>query len=222
MWFDRERISTIDPLGADEVCRRLPEMNAAADVGAMADTVCAMLPSDTEIASWSLHERLAAMRDLGLFLGSIRRHGCEPVELVPGFEHVLLELGRRTDMIPLYLADLALWASDRGDAAFDGFLREALALTVPQWRALVPAWCGRASLVSVVVSALEAAEPDGVPDPLRRSAEALGGALRSLLVFRGRHLGIARKAYHEEMPLLPTGTTRATLDLPPALPLLPP
>ncbi|HEV8557171.1 MAG TPA: monodechloroaminopyrrolnitrin synthase PrnB family protein [Actinophytocola sp.] len=98
--FVPERVAALDPLGADDACARLPRMNAGADVGALASTLSALLPSATVLSGLSYDECLAAMRDLGMFLASLKRHGTEPVSAVPAVEPVLVELGRRTDMVP--------------------------------------------------------------------------------------------------------------------------
>jgi hypothetical protein len=98
--FVPERVAALDPLGADDACARLPRMNAGADVGALAATLSALLPSATVLSGLSYDECLAAMRDLGMFAASLMRHGTEPVAAVPAVEPVLVELGRRTDMVP--------------------------------------------------------------------------------------------------------------------------
>jgi hypothetical protein len=98
--FVAERVAAIDPLGADEVCSRLPLMNARCDVHAIARALSALLPSGPVLSGFSYDQGLAATRDIGMFLTSLKRHGVEPLEAVPGIESVLVELGRRTDMIP--------------------------------------------------------------------------------------------------------------------------
>ncbi|WP_019854064.1 monodechloroaminopyrrolnitrin synthase PrnB family protein [Actinopolyspora mortivallis] len=95
-----EATRSADPLGADEVCSRLPEMNAEADLAALADALRDLLPGFDRVAELSTDECLAAVRDLGMLLGSIKRHGSEPAVLVPEVLPVLMELGRRTDMVP--------------------------------------------------------------------------------------------------------------------------
>ncbi len=98
--FVPEHVAALDPLCADEVCTFLPEMNARRDTGAMARTLTELLPSGAVLSGLSYAECLAAMRDIGMFLGSLKRHGVEPVRAVPGLEAVLVELGHRTEMIP--------------------------------------------------------------------------------------------------------------------------
>ncbi|SDQ25063.1 monodechloroaminopyrrolnitrin synthase PrnB family protein [Actinopolyspora saharensis] len=95
-----EAVRSADPLRADELCARLRGMNDDADVAALAESLRALLPDPGQIAELSTDECLAAMRDLGMFLGSIKRHGTEPAEAVPESLPVLTELGRRTDMVP--------------------------------------------------------------------------------------------------------------------------
>lgn len=94
------RVGVLDPLGADAVLARLPLMNADADVPALARTLAELLPSAELLARFTIDGCLAAMRDLGIVLGSLRRHDVEAVDVVAGLEPVLLELGRRTDMVP--------------------------------------------------------------------------------------------------------------------------
>ncbi len=98
--FDPERVTVLDPLRADDACARLPELNARRDVDAIARTLSALLPSGPVMSGLSYDESLAAMRDLGMFLSSLMRHDVDPIGAVPGVEPVLIELGRRTDMIP--------------------------------------------------------------------------------------------------------------------------
>jgi monodechloroaminopyrrolnitrin synthase len=93
-----ERVRGLDPLAADDLLSRLPEMNASADVQALTRALAAVLPAT--VAGWSASESLAAMRDLGLLAGSLQRHGISPVTAVPGLEPILLALGERTRMAP--------------------------------------------------------------------------------------------------------------------------
>ncbi|MCH0538053.1 DUF1864 family protein [Streptomyces sp. MUM 203J] len=75
-------------------------MNRDADVPALTVALRALVPEPDLVARWDVVECLAAMRDLGLLLGSLKRHGTEPVAAVPAVLPVLRELGRRTDMVP--------------------------------------------------------------------------------------------------------------------------
>ena len=328
--YDRERISILDPLNGDGLLSHVPEMNASADLSAMADAVRVLLPTDCELAMYSCEECLAVMRDFGLLLGSIKRHGTQPLTLVPELEPVLLELGRRTDMIPrdtvhhytewnprgprqrmytgkpqegflmdavrlslphlgqavelckvlsnldptesafeaalealaeqvsffdqaitevvakvtpeffaqemrpyyeevtvsgidylgpaaahvpLFLVDLAVWASDHGDPTYETFLHEGVQHTLPQWRDLVPVWEQKPSLVSQVSAAFAAFQPDEVPQTLQQTAETLFRVLRTLAIFRGKHFGIAKKAYRHDISIYELGSGGGSIDL---------
>ncbi|MCZ7431909.1 monodechloroaminopyrrolnitrin synthase PrnB family protein [Streptomyces sp. WMMC1477] len=93
-------VQAADPLGADELCARLPRINPRADLFALATALRRILPDTADVGGFSRDACLAAMRDIGLFAGSIKRHGAEPGRVVPELLPVLEELGRRTDMVP--------------------------------------------------------------------------------------------------------------------------
>ncbi|TWP54018.1 DUF1864 family protein [Lentzea tibetensis] len=57
------------------------------------------LPSIEEVATASLPDLLAMMRDLGILLGSVKRHGVEPVAVAPELEEVLPLIARRSGMV---------------------------------------------------------------------------------------------------------------------------
>ncbi|MGW6458026.1 monodechloroaminopyrrolnitrin synthase PrnB family protein [Streptomyces sp. NPDC055078] len=99
----RYRIAEIraaDPLGADALLATVPAMNSRADVPALTAALRTLVPDPAEAAALRVTDALAAMRDLGILLGSIKRHGVQPVAAVPEVLPALQELGRRTDMIP--------------------------------------------------------------------------------------------------------------------------
>ncbi|MET9953062.1 monodechloroaminopyrrolnitrin synthase PrnB family protein [Streptomyces sp. NPDC006339] len=93
-------IRAADPLGADAVLAALPAMNADADTPALTVALRALVPDLDRAAQWSVVDALAAMRDLGILLGSLKRHGVQPVAAVPEVLPVLELIGRRTDMVP--------------------------------------------------------------------------------------------------------------------------
>ncbi|GLW06927.1 hypothetical protein Misp01_20570 [Microtetraspora sp. NBRC 13810] len=98
--FDGDHVAGLDPLRMDGLLPALRTMNAAADLRGLTGMLHARVLALPEPAAFSVAECLAAMRDLGLLAGSVKRHGAEPVDAVPGLEAVLLELGRRTRMVP--------------------------------------------------------------------------------------------------------------------------
>jgi monodechloroaminopyrrolnitrin synthase len=91
-------VQAADPLQADAACAMLPELNRAADVAALAKALRAFLPALTEATD--VVNATAAMRDVGIFLGSIKRHGVEPLTAVPQLQPHLVRLGALTDMVP--------------------------------------------------------------------------------------------------------------------------
>ncbi|MGW2558063.1 monodechloroaminopyrrolnitrin synthase PrnB family protein [Streptomyces sp. NPDC001514] len=329
----RYRIADIraaDPLAADALLAALPEMNRNADVAALTVALRTLLPEPDRAAGWSVVEALAAMRDIGMLLGSLKRHGTEPLDAVPEALPVLAELGRRTDMVPrdtvhhyttwnplgarqrmytgepmeaslqdavrmvfpslvasldtcaelaalepyepgfalaldrtahhvqamvdsidftvanvspvffaqvlrpyfeeisvdgrdhlgpaaaqvpLWLIDLTLWQSDRSDARYDAFLAESVPYSLPPWRAFHAAHAGGTSAVSKLSAAISWEEVDRLPPELAASAVSLARVLRTLKTFRARHIGIARKAYSEEVRLYDVGSGGAPVEL---------
>ncbi|WP_149184075.1 monodechloroaminopyrrolnitrin synthase PrnB family protein [Streptomyces sp. TRM49041] len=329
----RYRISEIraaDPLGADALLAAVPGMNRDADVAALTVALRALAPDLDRVAEWSVVEALAGMRDLGLLLGSLKRHGAEPVAAVPEVLPVLEELGRRTGMVPrdtvhhyttwnplgrrrrtytgaemeahlqdavsmvfpslvaaldtcgelarlepydpgfalaldrtaqhvqsmvdsidftvanvtpeffarvlrpyfeeidvagrdylgpaaaqvpLWLVDLTLWQSDRSDPRYDAFLEESVQYSLPSWRAFHAAHRGGASAVGKLSAALSWETTHRLSPQLTASAVSLARVLRLLKTFRARHLGIARKAYHDDLRLYEAGSGGAPVAL---------
>lgn len=327
-----EAARSLDPLHADALCHDVRELNRREDTRGLTEVLRRLTPGLAEASGYSLPEALAAMRDIGLLLGSLKRHGIEPVEAVPEVEPVLLTLGVRTDLVPrdtvhhyttwnppgarqrmytgdeqeghlqesvrmvfprlrdslelcdrlsvtdpadplfavladelaeglgamvdcidlvvgnvspeffartlrpyfeevtvdgavllgpaaaqapLWLVDLAVWASDRSAPEYAEFLADSIPYSLPRWRELYDQWLPQPSVVTRLVQALDRYQ-DGsaeLPVALRASAEALARALRVVVVFRGRHLGIARKAYQADLRLYPVGSGGASVDL---------
>ncbi|MGX4656256.1 monodechloroaminopyrrolnitrin synthase PrnB family protein [Micromonospora sp. SCSIO 07396] len=328
-----ENVRLLDPLNADSACFRLRTMNTQTDVSAIVGALRALIPGLDEVATYSLDECLSAMRDLGMFLGSLKRHGVEPLPVVPEVTAVLEELGRRTDMVPrdtvhhyttwnpvghrqrmytgdpqerflqesvrmvfpdlrtglntcdvladtaptdpefaplldelnvrlhamvdsidlvlqhvspvffarvlrpyfeeitvsgrellgpaaaqvpLWLVDQVIWATDRSEPGYDEFIRHSVPYSLPRWRSYYTRWSEGRSVVSRLVDAyggLDGATTGRESPVLRRGAEALARVLRTVVVFRGRHLGIARQAYQADLRLYPVGSGGASVDL---------
>ncbi|GHG04038.1 hypothetical protein GCM10018791_15050 [Streptomyces zaomyceticus] len=323
-------IRAADPLGADALLAAVPAMNARADVAALTVALRALVPDPDRAAQWSVGAACAAMRDLGILLGSLKRHGVQPLTAVPEALPVLELLGRRTDMVPrdtvhhyttwnppgprrrtytghpteallqdavrmvfpglvaalddcgriarlepydpgfaaaldrvarrlravvdsidltvarvspeyfaltlrpyfeevevagrdylgpaaaqvpLWPVDLTLWQCDRSDPAYEGFLAESVPYALPAWRAFHARHRGGVSAVSKLSAAVSWEGADRLPPSLTASAEALGRVLRLLKTFRARHLGIARKAYSDEMRLYEEGSGGAPVAL---------
>lgn len=106
-------IASLDPLKADDVLKTLPEMNASGDLGIIISATKTLIPDIEEIGHYSYHQALAAVRDLGMLAGSIKKHGVEPAQAVPDIEPVLLKLGQMTDMPPRdTVLHVCLWNPD--------------------------------------------------------------------------------------------------------------
>ena len=324
------RVRTLDPLDADELYRRLPAMNAAGDVRALVTALRRLVGNASGVLDGSPYECRAAMRDLGFLLGSVKRHGIEPVTEVPEADAVLLGLAARTDVVPrvtvhLYsvwnphgerqrtytgtseeaalidsvrlslprlaqavelcvplteaaltspefltamgsfradlasldesielvidrvspaffarelrpyfdevtiggqvwrggagaglpvpLLDLTLWASDHGEPGYEEFWRAGIPYALPEWRRLYPRLAAGPSLVTRVTAALSEVG-DGPLDPrLRAAATAVEESLRAMLMFRAKHITVARKSYQEDLRLFPVGSSGGSVEL---------
>jgi hypothetical protein len=299
-------------------------------VRALARHLRDLCPRRELVDAWSIETALAAMRDLGMLLGSIKRHGMQPVDAVPEVESVLVALGARAGMmprdtvhhytewnpagprerrytndpqesalvdavrrsfprlrtgvdlcarlrradvhdpefavlvgelaeqlrgfedaittvtarvsprffarelrpyfeeidiagsrymgpaaahVPLFLVDLTVWACDHATADHRSFLTETRAHTLPAWRALAEDWSEGPSLVTRLAEPLARLGSSPVPDSLARSAAAVAEALRRLVLFRSKHLVIARRAYREDVRLYPLGSAGGSIDL---------
>jgi len=97
---DAEYIKSLDPLGVDDIIQKLPQFNKAGDVDQIIRYLYKFLPLPDMLEAFSVYECHAAMRDLGIFMGSIKRHDKEPVEEVPELDYVLGELSAKADMPP--------------------------------------------------------------------------------------------------------------------------
>ncbi|MFF7179125.1 monodechloroaminopyrrolnitrin synthase PrnB family protein [Streptomyces sp. NPDC008121] len=329
----RYRISDIraaDPLGADALLAALPAMNADADVAALVVSLRTLVPDPDRAAEWNVEAALAAMRDLGILLGSLKRHGVQPVAAVPEVLPILELLGRRTDMVPrdtvhhyttwnplgprqrmytghpmeghlqeavrmtfpglvaaldtcarlarlepydpgfavaldrlahhvqsmvdsidftvahvtpeffaltlrpyfeevevagrdylgpaaaqvpLWLVDLTLWQCDRSHPDYDAFLDDSVQYSLPSWRDFHTRHIGGVSAVSKLSAAVSWENVERLPPQLEASAQALARVLKILKTFRARHIGIARKAYRDDLRLYDEGSGGAPIVL---------
>ncbi|MFI5798210.1 monodechloroaminopyrrolnitrin synthase PrnB family protein [Streptomyces sp. NPDC051677] len=325
-----EKVRQLDPLKLDDDLRTLPKMNQCADIAALARVLGGALPSAESIAAFTVPECLAAMRDLGMYLGSLKRHGVSAFDIIPDATRSFEILGRRTHMIPrdtvyhytcwnptgererlysgyqmernlidavrrcipdlahavevgrslqdeepgspahadrmaslassitaadkamgtvtaqvtpeffahvlrpffedvhisgekymgpaaahvpLFLIDILLWASDRGSKEYLGFCNEVALHTLPSWRERYSEWTEMPSITSRLTAALGDSGSSPEADHVQSSAQALRKALRSLTSFRGKHLVMARRAYHAEIRLYELGSGGGSVEL---------
>jgi hypothetical protein len=99
-YFDLEAIRSQDPLNADLMLAHLPEMNRRADSGALVALLRQLAERALAETIATPEAAFAAMRDIGIVLGSLKRHGIEPVAAVPEIEPILVQLGKCTNMVP--------------------------------------------------------------------------------------------------------------------------
>ncbi len=93
-------IAPLDPLAADGTMAALPDWNEAGDLGALTAALRALAPTPARARGLGVFEACAAMRDIGMLLSSLKRHGVEPAEAVPEISPVLLALGKTCAMVP--------------------------------------------------------------------------------------------------------------------------
>lgn len=97
---DDDYICSLDPLQADIIIKLLPALNRQKEVASIASYCYKLLPHPDTLEAFDYFQAAAAMRDLGFFLGSMKRHGLEPVQAVPELDYVLDVLGSKLDMPP--------------------------------------------------------------------------------------------------------------------------
>jgi monodechloroaminopyrrolnitrin synthase len=136
--------------------------------------------------------------------------------LRPYFEAVRVAgeeyLGPAAAHAPVYLIDLALWASDDGGGPYQALWHESARYGLPPWPGLLERWARRPSIATRVRSALVRAA-DQPPQYLQASALAVCRALRALTVFRSKHLAVARRAYADDVRMYQLGSGGGSVDL---------
>lgn len=93
-------IARLDPLQCDNEMAELPAWNKKEDVAAIVRAIIRLAPPPEVARTFSEQEARAALRDLGMLMASVRRHGTEPETLVPQVVPTMLILGARADMVP--------------------------------------------------------------------------------------------------------------------------
>lgn len=93
-------VRAADPLGFDRWATIVPAMNAQADVTGLTSLLAGLAASDAPPPGTSRAADLAAMRDIGLVLGSLKRHDVEPLSVVPAIGQSLAQLAAVTGMPP--------------------------------------------------------------------------------------------------------------------------
>jgi monodechloroaminopyrrolnitrin synthase len=95
-----EVIVQLDPLHFDEKIVTLHSLNQKRMTKEIVQMMYDLLPLPDALEQFTYEEAIATMRDLGIFIGILKRHGIEPVEVVPELEYVLLVLMVKSDLPP--------------------------------------------------------------------------------------------------------------------------
>nr|WP_295930636.1 monodechloroaminopyrrolnitrin synthase PrnB family protein [uncultured Dyadobacter sp.] len=97
---ENEWIASLDPLRADDVMARIPRMNEKRDVKGLVSIATMIMPAEPDLRGFGYHEANAATRDIGILLGSLKRHGIEPHTVVDGLADKMLWLAAKTSLPP--------------------------------------------------------------------------------------------------------------------------
>ncbi|MDX2565341.1 DUF1864 family protein [Streptomyces sp. TX20-6-3] len=96
----REQVAQRDPLALDSVLRRLPEINSAGDSVSISRVLKCLELEGYIYGRESLPDCLAAMRDIGFLVASMRRHGVDFPSRLPLLEGAMLGISKATGMAP--------------------------------------------------------------------------------------------------------------------------
>jgi len=97
---DFSDVTSLDPLGADDIMAALPRMNREANPVEIIQAIQSLRPVLLRAEHMTVPEMIGALRDMGMLIASLRRLGFEPIEVVPEVEAPLLYMGSRTGMVP--------------------------------------------------------------------------------------------------------------------------
>ncbi|MGC0314069.1 monodechloroaminopyrrolnitrin synthase PrnB family protein [Kitasatospora acidiphila] len=166
-------VAAADPLGADRVLATLPEVNERGDLRRLAAILAELGEAAARAGLFTLKDRLAAMRDLGMLLGSFKRYGTEPLAAVPAAEPLLLRLGDETDMVPRdTVLHYGAWNPSGGrQRMYTGAFEEGVLIESV-----------RVSAMGLERSALELAVLDSLDPADPQYAETLARATESFMV----------------------------------------
>lgn len=95
-----EDVRSLDPLNCDKYCESLPHMNLHKDISGITSILRNITPCIDDVLQYSPAQCFAVLRDLGIFIGSLRRHGVQFSDVSDSLDAVLIALGKSTDMIP--------------------------------------------------------------------------------------------------------------------------
>lgn len=100
-WLKRtETIVELDPIQFDSKIDLLHSLNTKKLAKEIIQLMYDLLPLPDQLEAFTYEEAVATMRDLGIFIGILKKHRIEPVEAVPELEYVLLVLMVKTELPP--------------------------------------------------------------------------------------------------------------------------
>ena len=82
---DQEKIASLDPLGFDDRIRILHLLNKSGDTQEIIQMLYRLLPVPDVLDLYGYHEAIAAMRDLGIFIGILKKHVSSPLKSFPSW-----------------------------------------------------------------------------------------------------------------------------------------
>ncbi|MBI3186255.1 MAG: DUF1864 family protein [Gammaproteobacteria bacterium] len=136
--------------------------------------------------------------------------------LRPYFEEITVGgrtyLGPAAAQSPLWLIHLCVWASDRNQPDYQSFLLESIEYSLPPWRAFYLRHTLKPSMVSRITEDYKTIDSQ-LMEGLIRSTTSLTELLTTLRQFRARHIGMAHRAYSEEVRLYDHGSGGAPVAL---------
>ncbi|MFQ3576066.1 MAG: monodechloroaminopyrrolnitrin synthase PrnB family protein [Cytophagales bacterium] len=110
---DPEKIQSLDIMNMDENWSDFHSMNKSKDIGSILELLKSKVYLLPQIEVLSYFDSIALMRDLGIFIGVIKKLGFEPVFLFPKLNDILLELAEKTNLPPRdTLSHYTLWNPD--------------------------------------------------------------------------------------------------------------
>ncbi|RAV99765.1 monodechloroaminopyrrolnitrin synthase PrnB family protein [Pseudochryseolinea flava] len=100
-WLGKqEMIQSLDPLNFDNALPVLHALNREGNTHEIIQLLYRHLPVPDRLDGFGYEEAIASMRDLGIFIGILKKHGIEPVDVLPELEYVLLVLMVKTGLPP--------------------------------------------------------------------------------------------------------------------------
>src|SRR5687768_1972242 len=80
-------IEVLDPIRFDEKINLLHSFNQSKMTKEIIQLMYDLLPLPDALENFTYEEAIATMRDLGIFIGILKKNGIEPVEVVPELEY---------------------------------------------------------------------------------------------------------------------------------------